>query len=123
MLNSHQRCSDSSILCINAKTCTFRYFDEFFQANQLQMIITGVPSWSFFPSLTGLYPGKCGGFRESDENRNSAKRDPGGPDSLIIPSGKHGNASRAHDKASGDSCFLPFRIAVLSVSIAECIDT
>ena len=50
MLNSHQRCSDSSILCINAKTCTFRYFDEFFQANQLQMIITGVPSWSFFPS-------------------------------------------------------------------------
>ena len=49
MLNSHQRCSDSSILCINAKTCTFRYFDEFFQANQLQMIITGVPSWSFFP--------------------------------------------------------------------------
>ena len=76
-----------------------------------------------FPPLPGLYPGKCGGFRKSDENRNSAKRDPGGPDSLIVPSGKHGNASRAHDKASGDSCFLPFRIAVLSVSIAECIDT
>ena len=48
MLNSHQRCSDSSIFCINAKTCTFRYLDEFFQANQIQMIINGVLfSWRF----------------------------------------------------------------------------
>ena len=48
MLNSHQRCSDSSIFCINAKTCTFRYLDEFSQANQIQMIITGVlSSWHF----------------------------------------------------------------------------
>ena len=48
MLNSHQRCSDSSIFCINAKTCTFRYLDEFFQANQIQRIITGVlSSWHF----------------------------------------------------------------------------
>ena len=48
MLNSHQRCSDSSIFCINAKTCTFRYLDEFSQANQVQMIITGVLSdWHF----------------------------------------------------------------------------
>ena len=48
MLNSHQRCSDSSIFCINAKTCTFRYLDEFSQANQIQMIITGVLSdWHF----------------------------------------------------------------------------
>ena len=48
MLNSHQRCSDSSIFCINAKTCTFRYLDEFFQANQIQMIINVVLfSWRF----------------------------------------------------------------------------
>ena len=48
MLNSHQRCSDSSIFCINAKTCTFRYLDEFSQANQIQLIITGVLSdWHF----------------------------------------------------------------------------
>ena len=48
MLNSHQRCSDSSIFCINAKTCTFRYLDEFFQANSFQRIITGFLRRSFF---------------------------------------------------------------------------
>ena len=59
MLNSHQRCSDSSIFCINAKTCTFRYLDEIFQANQIQMITTEeLLRWSFllFPyqTLSGI---------------------------------------------------------------------
>ena len=31
MLNSHQRCSDSSILCINAKICTPGIFTKFFR--------------------------------------------------------------------------------------------
>ena len=55
MLNSHQRCSDSSILCINAKTCTFRYLDEFFQANQLQMITHRSPWLAFLFSLISPY--------------------------------------------------------------------
>ena len=39
MSNSHQRCSNSDIFRINAKTCTFRYLDEFFQTNPTQIII------------------------------------------------------------------------------------
>ncbi len=39
MSNSHQRCSNSDIFRINAKTCTFRYLVEFFQMNPTQIII------------------------------------------------------------------------------------
>ena len=43
------RCrSDSSIFCINAKTCAFRDLDEFFQVNQFQRILTG-------SSLAGVF--------------------------------------------------------------------
>ena len=64
MLNSHQRCSDSSILCINAKTCTFRYLDEFFQANSFQRIITGFLRRSFFNTAPDFIwdSGDAGGY-------------------------------------------------------------
>ena len=56
------RCrSDSSIFCINAKTCTFRYLDEFFQASQLQRILTCSSHAGVFlfihQILPVLYPG------------------------------------------------------------------
>ena len=48
MLNSHQRCSNSSIFCINAKTCTTRNLDEVLQARQYQRMIIKSSGWSFY---------------------------------------------------------------------------
>ena len=48
MLNSHQRCSNSSIFCINAKTCTTRNLHEVLQARQHQRMIIKSPGWSFY---------------------------------------------------------------------------
>ena len=47
MLNSRKR-SDSSIFCINAKTCTTRNLHEVLQARQYQRMISKLPGWSFF---------------------------------------------------------------------------
>ena len=46
MLNSRKR-SDSSIFCINAKTCTTRNLHEVLQARQYQRMISKLPGWSF----------------------------------------------------------------------------
>ena len=59
MLNSRKR-SDSSIFCINAKTCTTRNLHEVLQARQYQRMILKLPGWSFFillPSHRTLFWG------------------------------------------------------------------
>ena len=51
------RCrSDSSIFCINAKTCTFRYLDEFFQASQFQRILTCSSHAGVFLFIYQVFP-------------------------------------------------------------------
>ena len=48
MLNSHQRCSNSSIFCINAKTCTTRNLHEVLQARTYQRNICDNFAWFLY---------------------------------------------------------------------------
>ena len=48
MLNSHQRCSNSSIFCINAKTCTTRNLHEVLQARTYQRNICENFAWFLY---------------------------------------------------------------------------
>ena len=48
MLNSHQRCSNSSIFCINAKTCTTRNLHEVLQARPYQRNICENLTWFLY---------------------------------------------------------------------------
>ena len=48
MLNSHQRCSNSSIFCINAKTCTTRNLHEVPQARTYQRNICENFAWFLY---------------------------------------------------------------------------
>ena len=41
---------------------------------------------------------------------------------LVIPSGEHSHAPGPHHEASVDSCFLAFRIAILSITVSIRID-